>query len=477
MADQNLAQFTNNFRVSKSRRVKRNRQTVSCTTCRARKSRCDRQQPCGACEKRGDGAICRFDSSPRGGPTTGGRREIQSRLRKLEDMVRGILDQATPSEGIRSDLVVTDEENRLATDTQVSSSSGQTSHHIRTSWEPVMDSIQDIRRAVEAEDRLAIPQPGTTLGPDVAFGCLSPVTTNEVLQILPSRQAADRAIAAYFNAKYVAVPFIHTHQFRRQYEAFWEHPESSNLLWASILFSILGVGTMVVTAKSNLTAEVLSDSKQYVAMSARCLVSGQYSKGEDFSVEALVMHAHTRYILRVEDGIPLSSLYGLAVRLAQRRGYHRDLGEIPLAISPFEAEMRRRVWFVIESYDLLFSFEQGVPPLIHEDTCDTGHPLNLADDDFDEDTICLCPRLPTEPLPILAYICQSKLLPCLRRIICHGLGISPCTYGNAELLSKELEKWHATIPPCLRARSIQNTAFTDPNYTVMQRIMLELIRY
>ncbi|WQF90172.1 hypothetical protein CDEST_15186 [Colletotrichum destructivum] len=291
---------------------------------------------------------------------------------------------------------------------------------------------------------------------------------------LPSRQVADRTISAYFNPKHVTVPFIHTHQFRREYEAFWSDPDAANLLWVSILFSFLATGAVVLGAKAASTFDPHHPSA-YVTMSARCLVAGQYQKAAEFSVEALVMHAHSRSFQRSNKGVDMSQLQALALRLAQRRCYHREVDRLLPTVTPFEAEMRRRVWYVIQYYDVLFSLEQGLPPLIHEDTFSTHHPTNVTDDDFDEHIDYLTPLPIAEAQPMLPCVCISHVLPILRRIIRHAMGFKACTYSDAMSLQAELEMWHASIPPCLRIRAIKDTSFTDPNHTVMQRIMLELI--
>ncbi|KAH6891526.1 hypothetical protein B0T10DRAFT_402453, partial [Thelonectria olida] len=436
MEKSNFQQCTGTFRASQSR-IKRKRPVVSCSACRRRKAKCDRKQPCSGCDQRGEGDLCDFRASP-----SHSRLEVQNQLDRIERAQHPHLDS-----------------------------------QMSVQWAGLMQGIHDIRRALDAssnnpDSRLAHPEQ-----PDLVFGSMPPTTTKAVLTALPVRQVADRLIAAYFNSKYVAPPILHTHQFRRQYEAFWEAPESCDILWISILLSTLSIGSMVASAKGlfSSSGKTLPDPKTYITLSARCLVAGQYLTAKAFSVEALVMHAHSRYI-HGSDSVPvLSAICGLTVRLAQGQGFHRDLGLHPATATPFQIEMRRRVWFMIQYYDLLFALEQGIPPLIHGDTFDTDHPTNLADDDFDEDSIGLSPRPVTDPQPVLACIYQSRLLPILRRIMRHSCLASSYTRSDTMLLGSELDQWHTSIPPCLKVRPIQSTSFTDPNYTVMNRVMLELL--
>lgn len=336
------------------------------------------------------------------------------------------------------------------------------------------ESINRMQKALDADETTVPAEPASAHHDiDVVFGSMSPTTLPEIHRALPSRQATDSMIAAYFNARYLTAPFIHAHQFRRQYDLFWNSPEPVDFLWVSILFSVLAIGAVVTNAKG--TSPIPVDPSTYLNMAARCLLAGQYLEAEEFSIEALTMYSHSRFTIRGSQDVALHSLCGLIVRLAQLRGYHRVPPDPSLALTPFQAEMRRRVWFIIQFYDVLCAFGRGLPSLIHEDNCHTGHPTNVTDDDFDEDSAFLSPRPLTDSQSMAACVYQSMLLPILRRIIRHALGLKACTYPDAILLGHELETWYLSIPPYLRARSIRSTAFTDQSHTVMDRIMLELL--
>ncbi|KAH0498168.1 hypothetical protein TgHK011_005437 [Trichoderma gracile] len=513
MPDPGIAQFTSVFRASDAHRIKRFRQTVSCTACQRRKSRCDRQHPCGACEKRGCGESCSYGAnassssavSERERNRTDGdggssRRDVQRKLSRLEQMVRGLAEKKSGGGG--------NGEGQGGDEKPSGSDREETdpSYHGATSWTALVESIRDIQDILAADGEAgeaggASPEPGPEPEPELLLGAVPSITLKDIMDSLPSRQDADRFILAYFKAKFVAAIFIHTHQFKRRYDAFWADPSSASFLWISILFSILSIGTMVANTRESSSAAASSssassstspsssssapDSRFYMAKSAQCLLAGRYLDGNKrLSVEALLMHAHSRNVQKLDSDSSLWSLYGLAARLAQKQGYHRDASSssstasIPSikAMTPFEAEMRRRTWFLIQSTDLLFSFQNGMPPIITQDACDVRHPTNLLDDDFDEDCASLPPpRPPTDPHPILAYIVKSQLCAVMRRVVRHVLAVSPAPYAETLTLNRELDEWHDSVPACLRIRTIRNTAFTDPNYTIMHRLMLELM--
>lgn len=466
MPDPGISQFTSVFRASDAHRVKRYRQTVSCTACQRRKSRCDRQHPCSACEKRGEGESCSYGSSSASDRAGGSRRDVQLKLSQLEQMVRGLAEEKAGNGG----------ERRSGSDKEEL----ETSYHGVTSWTALVESIRDIQDILVADREPDSPDMEAA-EPELLLGDMPPITIKEAMDSLPSRQDADKLIMAYFKAKFIAVSLVHTHQFKRRYDAFWADPASASFLWISMLFSILSIGTMITNVKEPdalSSSSSAPNSRFYMTKAAQCLTAGQYLNGKRFSVEALLLHVHSRNVQKMDSDSSLWSLYGVAVRLAQKQGYHRDAAKISgnRAMTPFEAEMRRRTWFLIQSTDLLISFQNGMPPIITQDACDVNHPTNLTDDDFDEDCVSLpAPRPPTDPLPILACVTKSRLCVVMRRVVRHVLAVTPAPYSETLALNQEMQEWHDSVPTCLRSRTIRNTAFTDANYTIMHRLMLELM--
>lgn len=468
-------QFTSVFRTSETQnqKFKRNRPTISCTACQKRKLRCDRRQPCGACEKRGHQAACSLilpgnnDETYSNGCT---KQDVVSRLSTLEEMMRelanrpghnGIEKLPARKNSHRSD------EGNVPDDTTI--------YHGSTSWAALVDSIHDIQSVLASEVH---PLPSSQ-EQDVVFGNLAPISMGDIASCLPPRTKADKLIYAFFGSRLVAMPFLHIHHFRRQYEAFWESPSSTSNLWISILFSVLSIGAVISLNGSPTmvsTSRFLSDSQIYTDTAARCLVSGRYAQAKIYSVEAILAHICSRSILKQDshsDSI-LWSLHGIAVRVAQKRGYHRNPHIAKFQTTPFETEIRRRSWSFLRSYDLALASQQGLPPIIHEEDCDVEIPKHLTDDDFDEGCVELpAGRSVTDPTPMLFHIQKAGLFPTLDRITRRALGVKPSTAELVRELSTALNDWHESIPPCLAYQSV-STLLNDANYTAVHRMLLEL---
>ncbi|KAJ5469682.1 hypothetical protein N7539_009300 [Penicillium diatomitis] len=84
-------------------------------------------------------------------------------------------------------------------------------------------------------------------------------------------------------------------------------------------------------------------------------------------------------------------MVGLAIRMAMSLGLHRDGTNFP-GLSPFEIEMRRRVWWALCMLDVRASEDQGTEFTIAVDSFDTKLPENINNQDIQPDS----PETPVE---------------------------------------------------------------------------------
>ena len=82
---------------------------------------------------------------------------------------------------------------------------------------------------------------------------------------------------------------------------------------------------------------------------------------------------------------------GLVIRMAQYLGLQRD-GSHFKHLTPFEIEMRRRVWWAVYALDLRASEDQGTDLTIASGSFDTKIPLNIDEADIDPES----KQMPTE---------------------------------------------------------------------------------
>jgi hypothetical protein len=91
-------------------------------------------------------------------------------------------------------------------------------------------------------------------------------------------------------------------------------------------------------------------------------------------------------LVRRHDDTRVSwTLTGLAIRMGQSMGLHRDGTSFP-GLTPLEIEMRRRVFWALCILDLRAAEDQGTDLTIVDRTFDTEFPLNINDSDLTPET-------------------------------------------------------------------------------------------
>ncbi|MCJ1293134.1 hypothetical protein MMC34_004687 [Xylographa carneopallida] len=99
--------------------------------------------------------------------------------------------------------------------------------------------------------------------------------------------------------------------------------------------------------------------------------------------QLMVLQAFTLFLVsarRYDDGRFVWTMTGLATRIANAMGIHRDGAQFGL--EPFETEMRRRLWWQVCTLDIRASEDQNSDPTITEQSFDTKIPANINDEDI-----------------------------------------------------------------------------------------------
>ena len=86
------------------------------------------------------------------------------------------------------------------------------------------------------------------------------------------------------------------------------------------------------------------------------------------------------FVRHMDDSRLVWALGGLAIHIAQALGIHRD--GTHFGLTPFDIEMRRRLWWHISILDNRSSEDHGTDPTFTEQFYDTKLPLNVNDEDI-----------------------------------------------------------------------------------------------
>jgi hypothetical protein len=166
------------------------------------------------------------------------------------------------------------------------------------------------------------------------------------------------------------VPVLfHRPTFNREYEKFWQRPGETPLMWIGLLFGFLGTAIHFGSSRQRYDSGQTFHSGTalpnplvgfYREKIVQCLVQANYPKCPPYTLETMMSYLVMEYWRFPNAQFGSWVIVGMIVRTAFRMGYHRDPSRFP-NISPFKAEMRRRLWTMIVQLDLMSSAQMGLP--------------------------------------------------------------------------------------------------------------------
>ena len=442
---------------------KRKRKTYSCTPCRIRKLKCDRQQPCKCCADRQEESGCAYG----------------------QDLAEGQPPSSTTNGpglklGFHFGSIITDtpetEKNGLPTPLSVgnNSSLGASTRPGSTHWSVLMNDIEELKD-------LRVSDPGHKSKPsrpdfstETMFSPRRPCSLEMILtKSLPPKTLVDRRLSAYFNARYMVSPFLHKPLFKRQYEEFWQHPFEVSPMWLSMLFSICCIGAHIIGLNSSNSAP--DDPESYLRASTQALVLGDYYRPQPFVIEAIMFHAQCKgQWSKTSTPSEQSLIMSVLCRLCYQMELHHDPSHFS-SVSVFEGEMRRRTWALVSMYEMMSSFQLGLPSNISPDTWDTKPPLNIQDDDFDEN----CTTLPT-PRPrgdasqMLYFVTKTEIVKVFGKVCRLEYCTGEVSLSEICALNQAIRHLQDSLPPVLRMTKISES-YTDEPYVLMLRLNLAVL--
>ncbi|KAJ4398816.1 hypothetical protein N0V85_006187 [Neurospora sp. IMI 360204] len=506
---------------------KRNRIRFSCTTCREKKLKCNRQSPCDQCIKRNVAATCNFipyaQNEPRPSPSASGptpasqsagsrnrRGPLQdmteaARLRHLEHMVQVLKAQMRREESGGADVPASssaispvppspsvqetqpDAESTAPAKGTAGAMADQTRYVEVIHWEAVLDEITTLTKNLKASDESDEDEEESWSPSNVPerqpisvlfSGGFAPVSPVDLFRRMPPKPVCDRLLSIFFQLKDSSWSVFHLPTLWKYYEALWQ--EGAELSYADLAFFFLLFANSAVICShtgeelpGNIGSPMQAHS-MFKTMGAHALALSDYSTPGKNKLEALYVYFVAEFIGHPDAPLSTSILFSNLVRLSMHMGLHRDPKHYP-TMSPFEGEMRRRLWLQFVEVDQIVAFQFGLPSTIQSRFYDTEIPRNLLDEDFDETTKELPPSRPeSEMTPILLNIVKSRTICAFADITAAMCSRNPISYAEVIRLDEQLEEAHNSLPRLLQFRSFAESR-DDPIDVVMQRFWMELM--
>lgn len=206
--------------------------------------------------------------------------------------------------------------------------------------------------------------------------------------LVPDRHVTDKLVNLYFSTLETTFRILHVPQFLAEYEDFWSSDNSASPnLWSRDVFAAKLLSLMACAANVGVTVEehnplasnhTVKGWVQAVGSWVKTVTT--YAKLDLDFIQVMCLLLIARQAIAYEGDLAWLAA-GSLLREAMMIGLHRDPINFK-SVSPFYAEIRRRLWATIVELDLQAALDTGVPVGISEDDYDCAPPSNLDDEDF-----------------------------------------------------------------------------------------------
>jgi len=372
---------------------------LSCTPCRTRKIKCNRIHPCAPCSRFGDDCVFPTRKKNRR-PRLNRQAQLLDRLARLEGIVGGINGRAAAS----TRRPVLDAQSRTG-ESQPESSSDTPSKYLGGEfWDGLCAEVEGLKQALElptdseSDDGNMADSEETPESTDHSDAVRQGVSTSQALLGNPSPGVTDPDIvlehppreqmlflaSTYFTNVDMLLKVLHRPTVTETLRAFvssgvQNHPDPAK----EAVFFALYFAAITSMASETCSASLGRDrgtlSRRYRLLAEAALAKADYLNSRSIeTIQALTIYLAC---LRSHDGSrPSWALLGLALRLAQGLGLHRDGNGAHLP--PFEAEMRRRLWWQLVVLEVRSVEDRGSETLLAADSYNTRMLTNISDVDF-----------------------------------------------------------------------------------------------
>ncbi|KAI9641221.1 hypothetical protein NHQ30_010021 [Ciborinia camelliae] len=451
----NLEQLESNLggkRIPPKASRQRFKPQLSCTFCRTRKLKCDRNSPCNNCFKRDLSSSCTYIHNSREKTSHAQRakdksKDVQERIQHLEELVVALMNQTKDTTATSTPAVPPDFQPSTIrhprfpwpNDTAISESADsvgrisiedELQNYVGGAhWSAILENIAGLKDSLGSDEW---PQ-GTASGknkykgPELLLGDNRKASRESILACLPSKPIVDNLIERYFTS-----------------------------IDASPANFELRTGDVPISALSDMAVR---DTEQRIRLyrekTVQCLINSNYTEPGLYTVETLFLYYLSEHFQSKDAHFGSWMLFGMIVRAGMRLGMHRDASHYP-NISVFRGEMQRRLWAAILLVDIQTSCQVGLPRMISEGMYDTKPPNHLLDEDLYESMVALPPaRTEYESSPICHAISKLRLLIVFGKIFDASNSVTPIPYEEVMRLEKLLFDALEEVPDSLRVRSIE----------------------
>ncbi|KAJ5162261.1 hypothetical protein N7492_007653 [Penicillium capsulatum] len=361
----------------------------SCVVCHKRKVKCDRKEPCANCEKAQIDCIYCPPPPPRRRKR---ERDEASASQEREKSLRRISDEPSSDHPVHHTIAAKTQRAELGREKSGTGrliiKEGNSVYLDDTLWTSVSHELPNAADVLDNESDSG-GDDNSHDEMDEASMLLSHTPGEKPTELHPNPLHIFKLWQTFLENVNPLTKIVHAPTVQQQILEAMGDLHQIGREFEALMFSIYCVALISLSADE--VSKSFGESKKKLL--SRCRRGAQLAFTNAHLLRTsnvVVLQAFLLFILSMRafsDPHTTWSLSGVALRIAQRIGIHRDGSGYGLSI--FDTEMRRRIWLQLTIIDYTSAQFAGVSPSPMPQTADTKPPMNANDSDLD-------PRM-TEP--------------------------------------------------------------------------------
>ncbi|KAH8692313.1 hypothetical protein BGW36DRAFT_410754 [Talaromyces proteolyticus] len=423
-----------------SQKTHRKRLRVSCGECRQKKLSCDRRLPCHRCIRSGRPHLCSFEAGTRPVPTADSYQAQQN-----SEQIRDLQVEVSQLKTLLSKVVQRQEsivESTINVDGNDTAERGHgavpASEHVSQQQAHVLpysaSENEFMRRSPRGYYRqhtlfrffVEIPEliPFIRETADdwfkprgITLSKTKPVIHDQRTvappslevspeEFLPAKQDTDALVYFYLNHVEHLHRLLHVPTFNREYCSFWEPRRKRFPAMTALILAMISISACAAPGTSDsihIDPSIRKMPPKWISLCDDWLQS-QGTKPRKlvyYQVGCLL------YIAKRFNNIRKKRFWsetGSLIQNAILDGLHCEIA----SDSPYQREMKRRVWVVLRELDLQNSIGFELPTFLHTIEPTVSAPSNIRDEDFDESSKDVPVPAPTSQYTRMSFQCLSS---------------------------------------------------------------------
>ncbi|KAJ5135332.1 uncharacterized protein N7515_004610 [Penicillium bovifimosum] len=258
----------------------------------------------------------------------------------------------------------------------------------------VLEKEQDLQSAIGSPSDASSPRRPPVLRAEGFI--VNPLLTQvDILELCPSRWQATVLWQAFLSRVDALIKVIHVPSTQSKIFAAINRPEEACADVRALLFAICFAATTTLVAGDIRNENLHADLRRYQQGMEISLYQSEFLDAPTLtSLQAVVIYQYVYFFQRClrysNSGRSGWTLQGVTIRAAQSIGLHRDGKHFKLP--EIECEMRRRIWWHIQSIDCRVAEDHGLS-VPENDFSDTEMPLNIDDQNLSETNVTIVPAV------------------------------------------------------------------------------------